>query len=307
MVSTQKPIFAIVGATGMQGKSVLAETHKTGKYHIRALTRNKKSDAAQKLLSDYPGIELVEANNNDGKTLVAAFKGAEYAFLLTSFWDPEEKLDPETDYRQGKILADAAKTAGVKFVLWSSLHDVETISKKSIEVPHFTCKNKVEKYLKSIGLEYAALYAGWFASNWDRFGMGPTREKDGSLTLTLPFRADVGLPVLDTEADFGKFAVRVLENPKEYAGKHILVASEYQTIPQIAAAYTKVTGEPVKIVQVPLDTVPLKELTGMYEWWNKYGYYNGEVIDNDAFFGRNKPKLHNFGAWVERTGFRVPK
>ena len=179
MVSTQKPIFAIVGATGMQGKSVLAEAHKTGKYHIRALTRNPKSETAQKLLADYPGIELVEANNNDSKTIHAAFKGAEYAFLLTSFWDPAEKLDHDTDLRQGKIMADAAKEAGVKFVLWSSLHDVETISKKSIEVPHFTNKNKVEKYLKLIGLEYAALYAGWFTSNWERFGMGPTREKDG--------------------------------------------------------------------------------------------------------------------------------
>ena len=46
MVSTQKPIFAVVGATGYQGKSVVAEAYKTGKYHIRALTRNPKSEGA---------------------------------------------------------------------------------------------------------------------------------------------------------------------------------------------------------------------------------------------------------------------
>lgn len=120
-------------------------------------------------------------------------------------------------------------------------------------------------------------------------------------------RADVGLPVLDTEADFGKFAVRVLENPKKYAGKQIFAASEYQTFPQMAADFTKATGEPVKIVRVSLDTVPVKELAENFEWYNKYGYYNGEQIDNDEFFGKDKPKLNNFGGWVERTGYRVPK
>ena len=307
MVSTQKPIFTIVGATGMQGKSVLAEAHKTGKYHIRAITRNPKSEAAQKLQADYPGIEIVAANNNDAKSLVAAFQGAEYAFLFTNFMEDEAHMDPDTDYKQGKNLADAAKKAGVKFVLWSSLHNVEEISKGTIDVPNFTGKNKVEGYMKSIGLEFAALYCGWFANNWDRMGMAPTREKDGSLTLPLPLRADVGIPVIDTEADYGKFAVRVLENPKEYAGKHILVAAEYQTLPQFAADYTRISGEYVKVVPVPLDSVPIKFLQGMYRFMNEYGYYNGELIDNDAFFGKDKPKLNNFGGWVERTGFRVPK
>jgi uncharacterized protein YbjT (DUF2867 family) len=307
MAETHKPILVIVGATGFQGKSVLAEAHKTRKFHIRALTRNPKSEAAQKLVADYPGIETVAANNNDVKSLVAAFKGAEYAFLLTNFWDPEEKMDPDTDYRQGKNLADAAKEAGVKFVLWSSVHDVEKISKGTIDVPHMTNKNKVEEYLRSIGLEYAAIYAGYFANNWERFGMAPTREKDGSLTLPLSLRADVGLPIIDTEADFGKFAVRVLHDPKAYSGKHILAASEYQTVPQIVADYTRVTGDHVRIVPIPLETVQLKEFREMFRFWNDYGYYNGEMIDHDAFFGKDKPKLHNFGGWVERTGFRVPK
>jgi len=306
-MATQKPVFAIVGATGYQGHSVLAEAYKTGKYRIRALTRNPKSETAKKLLADYPDIEVAAANNNDIKSLVTAFKGAEYAFLLTNFWEPEEKLAPDTDYRQGKNLADAAKEAGVKFVLWSSLYDSKGISKGRIELAAFTNKYRVEEYMKSIGLEFAAICAGWFASNWDRLGMGPTREKDGSLTLPLPYRADVGLPVLDTQEDFGKFAVVVLQNPQAYAGKHILAASEYQTAPQMVAEYTRITGEYVKIVPVPLHTVQLDELREMYQWWSEYGYYNGELIDNDAFFGKDKPKLNNFGDWIKRTGFRVPK
>jgi len=239
---------------------------------------------------------------------VAAFAGAEFAFLLTSFWDAEEKQDPETDYRQGKIQADAAKEAGVKFVLWASLHNVESISKGAYEVPHFTNKNKVEGYLKSIGLEYTAIYAGWFTNNWDRFPMmAPIREKDGSLNMPLPFRADVGLPVIDTELDFGKFALLVLQNPQKFAGKHILAATEYQTIPQIVADYTRVTGEPIKITPVSLDSVEIKELQEMYKYWDHYGYYNGELIDNDALFGKDKPELHNFGDWLKRTGFKIPK
>ena len=185
MVSTQKPIFAVVGATGFQGKSVVAEAYKTGKYHIRALTRNPKSEGAQKLLAEFPEIELVESNNNDGKSLVAAFSGATYAFLFTNFWDAAEKLDPLTDLRQGKLQADAAKEAGVKFVIWSSLPDVEGISKGTIDVPFFSNKAKVDKYLESIGQDHAVIYAGWYASNWDRWGIGPTRQKDGSLSVEL--------------------------------------------------------------------------------------------------------------------------
>ena len=307
MVSTQKPIFAVVGATGYQGKSVVAEAYKTGKYHIRALTRNPKSEGAQKLLAEYPEIELVTANNNDYKSLLAAFTGATYAFFFTNFWDPAEKLDPLTDLRQGKLQADAAKEAGVKFVIWSSLPDVEGISKGTIDVPFFSNKAKVEKYLESIGQDHAVIYAGWYASNWDRWGIGPTREKDGSLSVQFPFRADVALPVIDTEADFGKYVVKILENPKEYSGKCILAFAEYQTYYQIAKDYARVTGEPVKIVQVPLDSVTSKEVREMYRWFNDYGCFNGEHIDNDAFFGRDKPKLNNFGGWLERTGFRVPK
>ena len=307
MVSTQKPIFAVIGATGLQGKSVLAEAHKTGQYQLRAITRNPKSEKAQKLLSDYPGIEVVEANNNDVKSLVAAFKGAEYAFLVTNFFDPEEHMDPDTDYKQGKNLADAAKEAGVKFVLWSSLHNAEEISKGTINVPHFTGKNKVEGYMKSIGLEFTALYGGWFANNWERFGMGPSREKDGSLVLRLPLSADVEVPVIDVEADFGKFAMRVLQNPKEYAGKHILVASKYQTFPQIAEDYTRVTGESIKIVQVPVESVPVREFQEMFKFINKYGSFNGELIDNDEFFGKDKPKLNSFADYLERSGYRIPK
>ena len=307
MVSTQKPIFAIIGATGLQGKSVLAEALKTGQYQLRAITRNPKSEKAQKLLSDYPGIEVVEANNNDVKSLVAAFKGAEYAFLLTNFMEPEENMNHDTDYRQGKNLADAAKEAGVKFVLWSSLPNAESISKGTIDVPHYTGKNKVEEYMKSIGIEFTALYAGWFANNWERYGMGPSREKDGSLVLRVPLRADVGLPIIDVEADFGKYAMRVLQIPKEYAGRYILVAAEYQTVPQMAADYTRVNGEDIKIVRVPVDSVPVKEFQEMFKFINTYGSFNGELIDNDAFFGKDNPKLSNFGDWVKRSGYRVPK
>lgn len=306
METSQKPLLAIVGSTGEQGKSVLAHAYKTGKYRIRALTRNTKSETAKKLAAEYPGIELVAADYDDAKSLLSAFKGAEYAFLLTSYWEADKKQDPESDLKQGKALADAAKEAGVKFVLWSSLHDAKTITKGEIELPHYSYKNQVERYLKSIGLGYTALYAGLFASNWQRYGSGPRREKDGSLTLALLDRADVGMPILDTEADFGKFALLALQNPEKFAGQKILAAAEYQTTPQLAADYTRVTGEKVKIVPVSPDTLPLKALQETHRWFNEYGYYNGELIDNDALFGEDKPKLNNFEGWLRRTGYKVP-
>ncbi|KAJ2845887.1 hypothetical protein J3B02_004553, partial [Coemansia erecta] len=74
---------AIIGATGLQGGSVLNSLYDTGKYKIRALTRNPKGESAKLLLMKYPGIEVAAADLDDTESLRKAFKDIDIVFGVT--------------------------------------------------------------------------------------------------------------------------------------------------------------------------------------------------------------------------------
>jgi uncharacterized protein YbjT (DUF2867 family) len=65
------PILTVVGATGVQGGSVVQSVLKSGKYKVRAVTRNTDSEKAKALASQ--GVEVVTADLNDEESLVKAF------------------------------------------------------------------------------------------------------------------------------------------------------------------------------------------------------------------------------------------
>lgn len=66
------PLLTIIGATGLQGGSVVASTLKSKQYRIRAITRNVNSAAALKLASQ--GVEVVAAELDDESSLIKAFE-----------------------------------------------------------------------------------------------------------------------------------------------------------------------------------------------------------------------------------------
>ncbi|KAJ2843741.1 hypothetical protein J3B02_005176, partial [Coemansia erecta] len=80
---------AIIGATGLQGGSVLKSLYATGKYKIRALTRNPSRESAKQLLNKYPGIEVEAADLDDTESLRKAFKDIDIIFGVTQFFQKE--------------------------------------------------------------------------------------------------------------------------------------------------------------------------------------------------------------------------
>src|SRR4029077_2702921 len=125
-----KKIIAVIGATGHQGGAVASALHASGQFKVRALSRNpvKHHDLAD---------EVVEADLNRPETLAAAFKGAYGVFLVTM-----SSLEGTHETNTGAAAGQAAKDAGVKHVVWSTLPDVEAISGGKFNVPHFTSKAK---------------------------------------------------------------------------------------------------------------------------------------------------------------------
>src|SRR5512140_1354332 len=115
-----KKIIAVIGATGAQGGGVCRAILKDagGGYRVRALTRDAGSDKGKELKK--LGAEVVEVDIDDVESLKRAFRGAHGAFCVTFFW---EHFSPEKELAEAKNMADAAKHAGVRHVIWSTLED----------------------------------------------------------------------------------------------------------------------------------------------------------------------------------------
>src|SRR6266550_7241104 len=78
VISNNKKLVAVIGATGQQGGGVVRALQADGQFKVRALSRNP--DKHREL-----GDEVVEADLNRAETLKAAFQGAYGVFLVTNF------------------------------------------------------------------------------------------------------------------------------------------------------------------------------------------------------------------------------
>jgi len=104
-------LLVIIGATGKQGgsviKTILADPNATKQFKLRGVTRDISKPAAKALVDQ--GVEMVAADLDDKASLVKAFEGAYGVFAVTDFW---ATMDKDTEVKQGKNMADAAKVCG---------------------------------------------------------------------------------------------------------------------------------------------------------------------------------------------------
>ena len=309
-------ILAVVGATGAQGgglvRAILSD--KSGGFAMRTLTRDPKSDKAKALAK--LGAEVVVADVNDVESLKRAFAGAYGAFCVTFFW---EHLSPEKEFNHAKHMAQAAKQAGLKHVIWSTLEDTRrwvplsdtrmpTLMGK-YKVPHFDSKGEADRVFKELGLPTTFLLTSFYWDNLIHFGMGPKKGQDGELAFTLPM-GDKRLPGIAAE-DIGKCALGIFKKGQEFIGKTVGIAGEHLTGAQMAAALTKALGRDVRYNAVPPEV------------YRTFGFPGAEDIGNMFQFKRDfeqvfcgarnpevaralNPSLQTFDTWLARNKSRIP-
>ncbi len=188
---TDKKIIAVVGATGAQGGGLVNAIlkDKKGPLAVRAITRDPNS-AKAKALAD-AGAEVIAADVDDEKSLAKAFKGAHGGFCVTFFW---AHLKPEKELSQARNMAKAAKEAGVKHVIWSTLED----TRKSIplsddrmptlmgkyKVPHFDAKGEANGIFTELGVPTTFLVTSFY---WDNFNR--RRASHGRANGEVPYQS----------------------------------------------------------------------------------------------------------------------
>ena len=240
-----KKIIAVTGATGAQGGGLVRAILADKEFAVRAITRKPDSDKGRELAK--LGAEVVAADLDDEASLKKAFAGAHGAYLVTSFW---EHFSPEKELTQARAMAKAAKDAGVKHVIWSTLEDTRrwvplsdnrmpTLQGK-YKVPHFDAKGEANKIFGELGVPATLLNTSFYWDNLIHFGMGPKKGPDGKLAFTLPM-ADKKLPGI-AAADIGKAALGIFKRGADYIGKSVGIAGEHLTGAQMAAALSKASA-----------------------------------------------------------------
>ncbi|KAJ2549241.1 hypothetical protein EV175_004518 [Coemansia sp. RSA 1933] len=271
---------AIIGATGLQGGSVLRALHETGKYNLIAVTRNTSSDSALEIKSKYPGVKLVQANLNDVESLKEAFSGADVVFGTTLFAQPDvlERVaagDLDAEFNQGKNATDAAIAVGVKDIIFSTIYSVSELSNgKYTKVYPFEGKDKIEKYIRSKSSEIRSVFVhlGTYMENFVRFSR-ISSEDNKTVEFTIPAKPTTRIALVDTKRDTGGVVAYILDNFDEFVGRSIEVSSGYYEIQELATAFTEATGVPSRYVQVPYDYFNNEVLAQMFKSFEEFGYY----------------------------------
>lgn len=312
----EKKIIAVLGATGAQGgglvRAILADPN--GGFAARALTRDVNSEKAKALARQ--GADVVATDVDNPESLKKAFADAYGAFCVTFYW---AHFSPEKEFAEAKSIAEAAKQAGAKHVIWSTLEDTRNwvplsdnrmpTLMKNYKVPHFDAKGEADGVFTGMGLPVTLLLTSFYWDNFIYFGSGPKRGPDGNLYLTFPMD-DKKLPGIAAE-DIGKCAHGIFKRGDEFIGKKVGIAGEHLTGAEMATAMSRALGQ-----EVIYDAVTpgqyrrfgfpgADDLGNMFQFKRDFNdYFCG--ARNPGFSRSLNPELQTFDGWLAKNKSLIP-
>ena len=304
-----KKMITVFGATGAQGgglaRAILAEP--SGEFSLRAVTRKPDADATKALAR--AGAEVVVADLDDAASVGRAMQGAYGAFCITNFW---EHFSPDKELAQAETLASAAATSKLQHVIWSTLEDTrKTIPVGSgrmpvlmgkYNVPHFDAKGEANHFFTDRGLPVTLLNTSFYWDNFIHFGMGPTAGSDGKLAITFPM-GEAKLPGIAAE-DIGRCALGVFKAGAGNLAQTIGIAGEHLSGAEMAAAFSKLLGQPVGYNAVPPEVYRgfgfpgAEDLGNMFQFKRDFETAFCTARNVDASRKLN-PALMRFAQWLE--------
>lgn len=311
---TQKKIITVFGATGAQGgglaRAILNDPESD--FAVRAVTRNPDSDKAKALAN--MGAEVIAGNIDNAESLKKALDGAYGAYFVTFFWD---HFSADKEKEEARRMAEAAKAAGLKHVIWSTLEDVrrfvplEDQSMPTLQgkykVPHFDGKGEADQYFKDLPTTF--LLASYYWENLIYFGMGPKKGPDGNYALTFPMGQEKMAGI--AAEDIGKCAYGIFKRGGALIGKHIGIAGDQVTVRDMADAMSKALGKTVIYNEVSPAVYRSFGFPGADDVGNMFQFYRdfADVCNRtrDVKFSKElNPDLQTFEQWLTNNAGRIP-
>ena len=222
-------MIGITGATGNLGQHVIASLlASVPAGHIIAAVRNpaKAADLAAK------GVQVRQADYNDGASLDAAFQGATKILLISS-----SEVGQRAQQHQNVI--DAAKRAGVSLLAYTSVLRADT-SPLGLAAEHVI----TEAAIRASSLPYSFLRNGWYLENHTEH-LAPVLEHGVVLGAAQDGRFSSA-----ARADYAAAAAAVLTAAQPQA-IYELAGDQGFTLAQYAAEVARQSGKPIVYKDLP--------------------------------------------------------
>jgi len=284
-MATQSKLILVTGATGQQGGAVATALLTKGqKIRVMSRTPEKAAALAQ------AGAEVVKGSLTNASDLQAALRGVHGVFAMSTPF--EAGMDQEV--RQGIMMADAAKQAGIAHYVYTSVGSAH----RNTGIPHFETKWKVEQHIRQIGLPVTILRPVWFMENFTTFSK-PSAEG----ILMMPMRADKKLAMVALR-DIGEFGAAAFMRPHDFVGQAIDLAGDELTMQEVAAQLSKVTGRSIQFQALPLEQAEAAlghDLATMFRWFNEVGYQINVAALKQTF----GIPLTTFAEWIKTVDWEI--
>jgi NAD(P)H dehydrogenase (quinone) len=219
--------IGVTGATGHLGRIVVEKLKvKIPAENIVALVRTpeKASDLE---------VEARVFDYSKSEGLVTSLQGVDYLLLISS-----SEVGQRTQQHANVI--DAAKIAGVKWIVYTSLLHADK-SSLSLADEHLA----TEAALKASGIPHTVLRNGWYTENY-------TGSVKGAIAAgAFIGSAGDGKIASAARTDYAEAAVSVLTNEGHVGKVYELAGDEAYTLSELAAEISRQTGKDIPYNNLP--------------------------------------------------------
>jgi uncharacterized protein YbjT (DUF2867 family) len=285
--------IAVIGATGQQGGGVVRALQASGQFKVRALSRNP---GKHRQLAE----EVVQADLDRPETLNAAFAGVDGVFLVTNF------AQPGTDeLKQATAAVRAAKEAGVKHFIWSTLPDVEAIGGGKFKVPHFTGKAKIDRIVKGAGFaHHTFVIAPFYYQNLVGV-LASQKQADGSVGWALPLDPNVRCIHMGDIRELGDLVAGAFVHSNEAGnGEYLPLVGDFMSFNEIVGTLNR-QGHEFSFKQVRTEVFaslfPMAaEIAAMLSYFQAHTYLGSDSHDRIALANKIAGRQPTrFSAWAQ--------
>jgi len=295
MLSNDKQLIAVTGATGQQGGGVVQALQAGGEFRVRALTRtpDKHHEFTE---------EVVKADLDRPETLEAAFKGAYGVFLVTNFREAGTN-----ELKQATAAVRAARDGGVKHFVWSTLPDVEAISGGKFDVPHFTGKARIDRIVKEAGFPHHTfvIAPGYFQNFVGP--LAPHKQADGTVGWALPLDPDVRCLHVGDIRELGNIVAGAFAHPDEAGnGEYLPLVGDFLSFSEIVETLNR-QGHNFSYRQIPkadfAGSFPgAAEIAEMFSYWEAHTYLGSDSSDRIALANKIAGRQPtSFSTWAREN------
>lgn len=309
MSGTSKPLIVVTGATSKQGRSVVTSLIDSGRFRVRALTRDADSAQARNLAAMGAEVTTAALAPDHRREFEDAFRSAQGTFLMT----PPVAPPSTEEFALGCQLADAAVEAGVEHLVFSTLENVDERSAGTKYAPHFTDKARVADHIRTLPVAHTFVMPSFFYTNALEY-YPPRIEGD---TTLMPFYLpeDFRAPYVDPTTATGPAVLEVLSNPDAYLGASLPIVGELISPGEMVDAFSRITGlraeyrsaysrEGLLTYFPELGENPLlvEEVLGMAAYAVQFGYFKD---DRDLQWSRSiDPDALSWEQFLRATSWR---